>query len=234
MAIDTTIIMYGVFGLLFVIVSIIIGLKIILKYKEFKEKTYVFVGITWIGMSKPWWASSFAALTYLIYGVGFPVNVYILTNFSFIAVFLIIWLLAIKDLLSIKKFNIVIILVLIYTVIYETIILYYLATDVSVLGVLLSPVDIDLGLLLIVYLLINLVIFIVFGFYFAIQSLKSEVPEVKLKGKLLLLAFILYLLGATLDILISFPPNRLILILSGILFYIGFLMPNAIKKRFIK
>ncbi|MFX1445054.1 MAG: hypothetical protein ACFFHV_16700 [Promethearchaeota archaeon] len=38
----------------------------------------------------------------------------------------------------------------------------------------------------------------------------------------------------TLETVLSFPPFRLILVLSAIIFYIGFMMLEMIKKRFLK
>ncbi len=234
MAIDTNIVINGLFSLLFVIFSLIIGLKIALKFREYKQRTFILIGITWIGMSKPWWGSSIGFLVYLINGVGISIFLYILINFSFISLIIIVWLVALNDLTSLKKFKVIIGAFIIYAIIFEALILYFLATDISILGVLTDPVNIDLGLFLIVYLLLDLVIFIISGFYFAFKSLKSDKPEIKLKGKFLLLAFLIYLIGAAIETVLSFPPSRLILVLSAIMFYIGFMMPEIIKKRFLK
>ncbi len=57
--------------------------------------------------------------------------------------------------------------------------------------------------------------------------------KVKLRGKFLLAAFILFLFGAILEMTISFPGNRIILITSGILYYLGFIMPESLTKKLI-
>lgn len=234
MAIDTNIVINGLFSLLFVLFSFIIGLKIALKYREHKQRTLILVGVTWIVMSKPWWGSSTSFLVYLFNGVGISIFWYILITFSFISVIIIVWLVALNDLIKIKNFKAVLSAFIIYAIIFETLILYFLFTDISFLGVLTDPVNIDLGLFLIVYLLLDLVIFIISGFYFAFKSLQSDRPDIKLKGKFLLLAFLIYLIGAAIETVLSFPPSRLILVLSAIVFYIGFMMPEMIKKRFLK
>ncbi len=234
MVIDTTIVINGLFSLLFVIFSVIIGLKIALKYREFKQKTLILVGITWIVMSKPWWGSSISFLVYLFNGVGLSIFWYILITFSFISLTLTVWFVALNDLTRIKNFKPLISAYIIYALIFEVLILYFLFSDISVLGVLVDPVNIDLGVFLIIYLLLDLVIFIISGFYFAYRSLQSEKPEIKLKGKFLLLAFLIYLIGAALETVLSFPPFRVILVISAIMFYIGFMMPEMIKRRFLK
>ena len=127
--------------------------------------------------------------------------------------------------------------IIIYQVIvffFEAIMFYYYITDISVIAVFVNPVDIALGLITIVYLLLILGLVLLSGIVFAIELLRSKSPETKLKGKFLLIAFVLFVIGAFLETFISFPPIRLLLALSAIMFYIGFIMPEIIKKRFLK
>lgn len=74
---------------------------------------------------------------------------------------------------------------------------------------------------------------------FGQSSLKSDNPEIKLKGKFLILAFVSWSIGAVLDA--ALPLNimtlmlaRIILILSAIEFYCGFILPNFVKRIFKK
>ena len=97
-----------------------------------------------------------------------------------------------------------------------------------------NPVDITLGLITIVYLLLILGLLLLSGIVFAVELLQTKSPETKLKGKFLLIAFVLFVIGAFLETFLSFPPIRLLLALSAIMFYIGFIMPESIKKRFLK
>jgi hypothetical protein len=90
-----------------------------------------------------------------------------------------------------------------------------------------------------IFLIIFLLIVVVTGFLFANLSLKSKDPEVKLKGKLLVIAYITFAVGALLDS--SLPLNevliiitRLILILSSFFWYGGFLLPKWLKKYLLK
>jgi len=50
----------GAFNLIFVIISIIVGLKILSKYFEFEKRYYIYIGITWIGISTPWMRGALA------------------------------------------------------------------------------------------------------------------------------------------------------------------------------
>ena len=77
------------------------------------------------------------------------------------------------------------------------------------------------------------------GILIARESLKSEDREIKLKGRFLLIAFISWTIGALMDAaldpnIITLTIARLILISSAIEFYCGFLLPERIKKIFLK
>jgi hypothetical protein len=61
-----------------------------------------------------------------------------------------------------------------------------------------------------------------------------EDPRPKLRGKFLLLAFLLFLIGAILDLIIYSFINKLFILSSAIVFYIAFVMPEKIEKFFLK
>ena len=89
------------------------------------------------------------------------------------------------------------------------------------------------------YLVIALLISVTMGILIAKESIKSDDPDVKLKGKFILLAFIIFLIAAALDALlpitfIALPIVRILLISTAILFYIGLFTPEWLKKRILK
>jgi len=43
----------GISSLIYVFVSIIVGLIIFLKYFKLRDQNFIFVGLIWIGMSEP-------------------------------------------------------------------------------------------------------------------------------------------------------------------------------------
>jgi len=68
--------------------------------------------------------------------------------------------------------------------------------------------------------------------------MRSHDQKVKWKGRFLLIAFILFTLGAFADAAIKLTPItliivRVILILSGIGYYFGFLLPDKIAEQLI-
>jgi hypothetical protein len=123
---------------------------------------------------------------------------------------------------------------IILATVFESIFILYLLTDVSQLGVMINPVDIDYATIVIVFLITNILIFFTMGILMTRESFKSDEPETKLRGKFLLIAFISFLVGAAVDSIFTFPASRLILVFSGFMFYIGFVLPEGIKTRLLK
>jgi hypothetical protein len=53
MELTTEIITNGIFSILLIIVFLIVGLKILLKYKGHKKRIFFLTGFAWIGISEP-------------------------------------------------------------------------------------------------------------------------------------------------------------------------------------
>jgi hypothetical protein len=231
---DLIIISTGIFSLVYVIISIILSLRIAFKYRVSREKSHLLVGLAMLGMSRIFWASSISFLSLLITGNGLPLFTYLIIIYPFQSIFLILWLIGLNDLMDISKYKKIIAIIMAIIFIFDAILLYYCFTDTSVIAVYVNPVDVAIGLITITYLLLILGLFVFSGIVFAIELLPIEKPETKLKGKFLLIAFVLFVIGAVLETFISFPPIRLVLAISAIIFYIGFIMPESIKNKFLK
>jgi hypothetical protein len=136
------------------------------------------------------------------------------------------------------KQKIILIIFAIIGILIEIYLVYFIIVDPCVLGELQGIVDIEFRGLLRIYLLIDILLVLVLGFLIALNSLRTETPEIKLRGKFLMLAFISWTVGAIADA--SLPLNfitltiiRIVLITSAIEFYIGFILPDWIKKHFL-
>ncbi|TFG23164.1 MAG: hypothetical protein EU529_08215 [Promethearchaeota archaeon] len=236
MGLTTEMIMIGIFNLLLVLVFIIVALIIMLKYWKAKDKTFLLTGIAWFGISEPWWPATVSFLIALFTGKGLSIHAYLIINAAFLPIFLTFWLWVMLHLMGIKKKVILIIIHLLISLILELLFFYFLFTDVSMLGTTtkMSPVDIDFGPIAQVFLAYILTVFLISGFSFAIKTLKIDEPRPKLRGKFLLLAFLLYLIGAILELIIYSIINKLIILSSAIVFYIAFVMPEKIERLFLK
>jgi len=223
---------------IFIITTIIVGLKIALKYSKFKDRVFLMVGFAWIGMVEPWMGSVSNFFYTLITGKMFNVQVYLLIGMTFIPISLIFWFVAITDLMYKKRQKLILTIIIIYGVLFEVYFLYYVFNDPSVLAVLHGVIDIEYKLPIQIYIFSVLIISTIIGLLFSRTSMKSENPEVRLKGKFLFLAFILFVIGAISDTIFlrdipTLFATRIILISSSVFFYFGFILPTFIKNRYI-
>ena len=178
-------------------------------------------------------------------------ELYFIMGNVFVPVALICWVIAYTDMINKQKQKLAIVLIVIFSIVFEGLFFYYYFLDINLIGEInpLRPFSADLGYFLTILLSISFLILFVTGFKFARKSIKSENKEVKLKGKLLLFAFIAFTIAALLEkvarsILIGtifMDPTilllsvmlvvvRLLLISSAIAFYGGFLLPGWMKK----
>jgi hypothetical protein len=221
-------------GLIYAIIVIYVGLKIASKYIQYKRKTLLYVGIGWIGFATPYYAVSLSFLSVLF--TGEPINdfLYFLIAVGIVPIFLLLWMAGFTDLLYNNRQKIILIIYAIFGAVFESIILYALFTDLTIIGVKEGPVDTEWSNVIVLYFIPLILTVIITGFMLSNESLKSESLDVKLKGKFLLIAFILWTLGEILDLFLDIPITRITLMISSITFYFGWIMPEWMKKIFIK
>jgi len=239
MALSPLDIINGIFSLIFVVFSFAIGSIILTRYFKYKERIYFLVGATWIFISEPWWPSTVSFLVALYNSVGIPSGVYFLLGNLFIPLAIVLWLLSFTEFLYSEKRKLILSIFAIIGTIFEILFFVFLFYNQDLIGELNGPVDVNYKSFIMVFLIIFLLIVVVTGFLFANLSLKSKDPEVKLKGKLLIIAYIAFSVGALLDASIPFNPAtiiiiRLLLILSALCWYGGFLLPKWMKKFLLK
>ncbi|MFX1488100.1 MAG: hypothetical protein ACFFBI_03065 [Promethearchaeota archaeon] len=231
----------GVFSLIFVVISLLVGVIILMRYFKYKERIYLLVGLTWILISEPWWSSSLSFLVAISNGVGIPEQIYFLIGNTLVPLAIILWLLAFTEFLYTEKRKLILIIFAIIGASFEILFFTFLFLEPSLIGKLTPPVDVTYYSFIMVYLIIFILIVVITGFLFAHLSLKSKDPEVKLKGILLMIAYITFLIGAILDSAIQLYLHpvtiiiaRLVLIVSAICWYGGFLLPKWMKKLIMR
>ncbi len=234
----------GSFSLAIVVISTIIGLRIVSKYFIHKRRELLLVGFTWILLCEIWWSSAFSFLAALFTGVGFNPELYFTLGNLFVPIALIFWLTAYTDFLYKKKQKLILLIAAITGIIYYFVFFYFVFNDVTVIGIMFNSVDAEYRSFALGYLISVLLVFFITGVNFARVSIRNDNVEIKLKGKFLLIAVTLFTVGAALDGLKPFlfgsildvilVINRIILILSSLAFYSGFLLPHWIKELFVK
>jgi len=208
------------------------------KYLKYKKRVFILVGIVAILITEPWWPSAIGFLLYFFGGSLSSLSILILAN-VFIPLSLIIWFTAFTDLLYKDKQKIILLILIIYGILFEIFFFSFLLINPTIIGEVGENLDVDYGLFILLNQAGLLVVILASGTIFARESFKSDDPEIRLKGKLLLVAFYSFLVGAVLDIasqasILILIIARFILIIAAISFYGGFILPNWMKKLFLK
>ncbi|MHA1273492.1 MAG: hypothetical protein ACTSVV_00160 [Promethearchaeota archaeon] len=242
MALEYLEILSGLFSLFAVSLAFFIGFKIISRYFEFKKREFLLVGITSITITEPWWGSVISfiiAVTMNNNGLYNYPTIYFLINNLLIPIGILFWLIAISDLMFKKYKKQLIIFGIIYGCTFEITFLTLLFTDPSLIGTLITPVDVEYHFIMAWFLLSTILFILITGLFFARESLKSDKKEIQLRGKLMFVGFLLFTIGAILDSVLPLEASSLIiarsiLMSSSIFLYGGFILPNWMKRIFLK
>jgi len=134
----------------------------------------------------------------------------------------------------------ILIITAILSVVYYGYVFYFLfivpgAPIEALIGIKTNPVDIEYKGYALIFLGYSLLVSTVTGNEFSIKSLKSEDKLIKWKGRFLVLSFNFFAIGAIGDGFLPLTPItliifRVLMFLSSTCYYIGFLMPNWMKK----
>ncbi|MFX0071715.1 MAG: hypothetical protein ACFFAO_11560 [Candidatus Hermodarchaeota archaeon] len=239
MALTEMDIVSGISSLISIIIFTILGLIIISKYFKYRRTELLLFGITVIGLAEPFYGPSFSFLNALITGQGLPVEIYMSLSLIGHPFILLCFVAVITDLLYKEKRKIILLIFFIYAIIVEILMIYFLINDPSMVGVIIGITDAEYGIISRLYIISAGLVFVIGGTLFSLESIKSKKPELVLKGKILLPTFYLYAICGILDS--ALPLNaitisliRIFLIISGVLFYIGFVLPESVKKFFLK
>ncbi|MBD3211425.1 MAG: hypothetical protein GF311_02365 [Candidatus Lokiarchaeota archaeon] len=251
MSIDPSLqIMLNVFSLIFVVVNLLVGARIISKYFELRNKVFIYIGCAWIGIAFPWLPEIFNLIFRLINLQAndlFLLVLYAIVNLILIPPFVILWILALNKLTGISDIfkKILLLSAIILSVIFELFILIFLSIDSPLVGTVSETraYTVNWSTYINLLLIVLLVFILLTGLIFGKESLDSKDTIVNLKGKFLLSAFVLFAIAAALDSIFTVQTShgiilkiiaRIMLMVSSIHFYIGFIMPERIENWLIK
>ncbi|TXT61490.1 MAG: conserved membrane protein of unknown function [Promethearchaeota archaeon] len=229
---------HGITTLTFVLLSIIIGIRLLTKYKTLKRKEIITVGLAWIFLSSAWWGSSFSFLSILIANYEFEELLFFSLANLFIPVALVCWIYSFSHIIYPNSEKKITIPFLVISAIYEVILIILLLNPSSYpeyIGEIRDEFYYSPGILTLVFQLLSVLITIITGYMFSYKSLKATDKKVKWKGRFLVIAFTLFIVGALFDALIPMDEItvvivRSILILSAIFYYLGFLLPDRLAE----
>ncbi len=230
----------GSFTFIFVLISVLLGISIMFRYRTNKQKEFLLVGITWVFLVSGYFPDALNFITILFIGIEIPELLYLVLATVFYPIIHLTWLKVFTELRYKEKQRKIMLFFWIESVIYEVVLIFVLVTNPALVGSHLSPFYAEYGTFAIIYDLFSMILFLITGISFALFYLKSTSRENRLKGYFLLIAIITFIVGALLDV-INYPIDqmtlvaaRLILITSGFEFFIGFVMPHWIKLIFMR
>ncbi len=240
MELDILLITNGLTCLIISAVSIITGSKLVLKYFQNKERVLLLVGIAWILMYEGWWAPSISFILLLITNQGLSIELFFLVALSLGPVSITLWMIAFTDLMDKKKLQKPLIIILVIQIIFfEAFFLYYLFTEPSMLLDIVGIIDAKYKLLIFLFYIEVICLLIITSTIFAWKSFKLDNHAIRLKAKFILIGFILFIIGASLDFfleldILTMLLYRGLLVISSFTFYFGFFLPKSLKNLLLK
>jgi hypothetical protein len=231
----------GLLGLLNVIVVLFWGFLVLYKAVTKKQKILYYFFLAIILTVSAWYPCGFGYLYWLITKEIFTYHLYVLMGMIGIPIALYAWLEIYLTAIYQKIKKKILISYLIFAMTFYIYLIYYLffvpnAPMEEMIGIKQTPLDINYKGYILIFIAISLITGTLSGIHFSYVSMKiKENVEVKWKGRFLMLSFILFAIGVIGDALIELTAItliliRIILILSGTFYYIGFIMPKWIKK----
>ncbi|MFX1275281.1 MAG: hypothetical protein ACFFBP_18695 [Promethearchaeota archaeon] len=230
----------GLFSLLYVIANMIIGILVILRYFKYKDKTFIFVGLTLLGAGCPWWPSSVSFLSNVILNQPLPDQIYFFLGNAFAPILTYAWIIALNILLFEGKNKILLVVYAVILGVFQVGFLLMLFFTPHSIGELdRYHLNVQYFGFVMTFLILILMTITLTGIWVSVRSMKSDNPLVKLKGQILFLSYTTYAILAILDavvplITIGVIIVRIFLILNFITIYMGWVMPEPAQKFFIK
>jgi hypothetical protein len=137
-------------------------------------------------------------------------------------------------------------LIIIYSIAYEIYLSYFLffspgAPEMELVGILTERSDFSLRGFVLIYVLSMVIWNLATGIHFSVQGIKTGSGLAKLKGKIILVAFIFMFFETIIEGFVLSGEGNLVVeriiggsidIISFILLYIGFVLPNWFQKLF--
>jgi hypothetical protein len=234
-----------------------VGIKIVSKYFDYKAPIFLLIGTAWFGLSLPWMPETLKFFFLLLTPQIQPLSLmflYLIVNIMLTPIFLILWVIAINQLTELReryKQGLIILTVGI-VILFELIVIILAAVNPALLlnqskgtdGISIKRYTVFWSFIPVSIFQIFLLIIVLFtGLFFAKESLQSDDFDVRLKGKFLLIAFISFTVGAILDALFDVETlggtivkilARIILMSSSIEFFMGFILPEPVRRIFIR
>lgn len=234
----------GMSAFISVLIALTLGLIVLIKYIKTRQALIFNFFLCIVFTTSPWWPSGVGYFIWAITGVILPYQIYVLLGTVGVPIAILAWLNVYFSTLKPKLKKPVLIIYGILSIIFEVYLFYFVlfapeAPVSTLLGIIndpLNPMNIDFKGFVLIFLGLSILTACITGFHFALNSMKKdEHPEIRWKGRFLLIAFLLFGISAIFDAIIEMGPvllliMRILLVAANFLFYLGFILPKWSKK----
>ena len=232
-------IIQGSTSLLYAIIGTIVGAIIASKYYSYKKTELLGIGISLALVTAPWYGGGISFLTIVFFGFILADPLYFFINYGFLAIALICWMYGISKLLWPDSNKKIVAITSIICIPYEIALIFLLITNTSSVAIKEGKFSSDADLFPTIFIIFALLVTLFTMLMFIRQSLRSDSLKIKWKGRFLLIAVILLVIGSFMGATISLTPTtlliaRVILIGRLIFSYLGWLMPPSVAKWLAK
>ena len=192
----------GILAIIWVSISVTVGIIIASRYRKYKQSSLRFVGIAWVGISNGWYSTCVSfILSFFNNGIGLNANpeIYFIIGIPWMGFTLSLWLYAITGLIIEEKQKLI---TLIYLAIAIAYVIYFFTVifhDSTQIAILQTPVDAKYNGITSIYSIFVLGSVLVSGLIFSYQLIISKESEKKVRGFCLLICFIAYGIGSISD-----------------------------------
>ena len=93
----------GIFSLIFAIITLIVAIKIALKYVDHKRRELILVGIAFIGLAAPWIAVALKFLLIILVNTTLSDEIFFIINLGIVPFTAVCWITAMTDLMPTEK-----------------------------------------------------------------------------------------------------------------------------------
>ena len=116
----------GILSLMFCVTAMLIGIIILLKYREFKSIVYVYIGLAWWGLAFPWIPDAVSFLMILFIDTPLNLYVYFIIGNAFLPIFLFLWISAVCDFIYKNKKKLILTIYTVLSIAFEIVFFFLL------------------------------------------------------------------------------------------------------------
>jgi hypothetical protein len=226
----------GIGFLAIVIFGWAMAIVVFRKYAKFRQREVLYLGIFMLFMNRQYWASTTGYLYTLFTEMYLSTEAYLFIG-HFFSISAIIWLLIITELIWKNKQKLIVVLMIIISAILNTLFLYLVFTNQSsLIGEYTPPYSFQMGpFLLFSRVLLAIIVFPITTFLLYRKTRSADDPRTRLKGKLIFIGSIIYILSVVVHGIFENSFLTLAVSITGlIIFYGGFLLPPWVMRFFLR